>query len=81
MNDLIAGLDSGTILRSHAGAVAITGLTADSRDVRPGYLFAALPGSKQDGRDFIPAALAKGAVAILAADGGDLPQMPAEPVA
>jgi UDP-N-acetylmuramoyl-L-alanyl-D-glutamate--2,6-diaminopimelate ligase len=78
MNDLIAGLDSGMTLRSHAGAVAITGLTSDSREVRPGYLFAALPGNKQDGRDFIPAALAKGAVAILAADGSDLPQLPAE---
>jgi UDP-N-acetylmuramoyl-L-alanyl-D-glutamate--2,6-diaminopimelate ligase len=44
----------------------ITGVTADSRKVRPGYLFAALPGTSADGRAFIPAALAAGAVAVLA---------------
>jgi UDP-N-acetylmuramoyl-L-alanyl-D-glutamate--2,6-diaminopimelate ligase len=43
----------------------ITGLTADSRAVKPGYLFAALPGVKADGTQFIKAAVAKGAVAIL----------------
>jgi UDP-N-acetylmuramoyl-L-alanyl-D-glutamate--2,6-diaminopimelate ligase len=45
--------------------VEITGLTADSRDVRPGMLFAALPGSRADGRAFVEDALARGAVAIL----------------
>ena len=49
--------------------LTITGLTADSRRVAPGYLFAALPGSKADGRAFIPDALARGAVAVLAPEG------------
>ena len=49
----------------------ITGVTADSRMVRPGFLFAALPGARVDGRDFAPAAVAAGAAAILA--GGDIP--------
>jgi UDP-N-acetylmuramoyl-L-alanyl-D-glutamate--2,6-diaminopimelate ligase len=44
----------------------ITGVTADSRKVGPGVLFAALPGSKADGRSFIPAALRAGAAAVLA---------------
>ena len=44
----------------------ITGLTADSRDVRPGFLFAALPGAKADGCAYIAEAIQKGAVAILA---------------
>ena len=47
------------------GAPDIAGLTADSREVRPGFLFAALPGSLHDGRDFIPDAIARGAAAIL----------------
>lgn len=45
--------------------IDIVGLTADSRAVRPGYLFAALQGSAMDGRRFIPDAAAKGAVAVL----------------
>ncbi|MBC7950749.1 MAG: UDP-N-acetylmuramoyl-L-alanyl-D-glutamate--2,6-diaminopimelate ligase [Rhodospirillaceae bacterium] len=44
----------------------ISGLTADSRKVGPGFLFAALPGTKADGRGFIADAISKGAAAILA---------------
>ena len=44
----------------------IAGITADSRKVGPGFLFAALPGAKADGRSFISAALAAGAAAVLA---------------
>ena len=43
----------------------VTGVTADSRRVKPGYIFVALKGEKQDGSAFVPAALAAGAVAIL----------------
>ena len=46
----------------------IRGLTADSREVQPGYLFAALHGSHADGADFIADAVARGAVAVLASD-------------
>ncbi|MDH3231240.1 MAG: UDP-N-acetylmuramoyl-L-alanyl-D-glutamate--2,6-diaminopimelate ligase [Alphaproteobacteria bacterium] len=48
------------------GGPDITALAADSRTVQPGTLFAALPGSAHDGRNFIPAAVAAGAVAVLA---------------
>jgi len=41
------------------------GLASDSRDVRPGYLFAALPGSRADGGAFLADAVARGAVAVL----------------
>jgi UDP-N-acetylmuramoyl-L-alanyl-D-glutamate--2,6-diaminopimelate ligase len=44
----------------------IEGVTADSRKVRPGWLFAALPGAKVDGRSFAPRAVEQGAVAVLA---------------
>jgi UDP-N-acetylmuramoyl-L-alanyl-D-glutamate--2,6-diaminopimelate ligase len=43
----------------------ITGLAVDSRDVRAGSLFAALPGSRMHGAEFIPYALRMGAVAVL----------------
>jgi UDP-N-acetylmuramoyl-L-alanyl-D-glutamate--2,6-diaminopimelate ligase len=46
----------------------IHGVTADSRAVEPGYLFAALPGARVDGKAFIPAALMKGAAAVLASE-------------
>lgn len=44
----------------------ITAVTADSRQVRPGALFAALPGASVDGLSFVPTAVAAGAAAILA---------------
>jgi UDP-N-acetylmuramoyl-L-alanyl-D-glutamate--2,6-diaminopimelate ligase len=53
---------------STATAIDITGITADSRAVRPGFLFAALAGSRTDGARFVADAVAKGAAAILAAD-------------
>jgi UDP-N-acetylmuramoyl-L-alanyl-D-glutamate--2,6-diaminopimelate ligase len=49
--------------------VEILGITADSREARPGWLFAALPGTKADGARFIPDAAAKGAAAVLAGSG------------
>ncbi|GIL39777.1 UDP-N-acetylmuramoyl-L-alanyl-D-glutamate--2,6-diaminopimelate ligase [Roseiterribacter gracilis] len=51
----------------------IAGLTADSRAVQKGFLFAALPGSKVDGSKFIADAVAAGAVAILGAPGTQVP--------
>jgi UDP-N-acetylmuramoyl-L-alanyl-D-glutamate--2,6-diaminopimelate ligase len=47
------------------GAVRIAGLTADSRAVAPGFLFAALPGSRDHGARHIGGALERGAAAIL----------------
>ncbi len=47
------------------GNLEIRGLAADSRAVEPGYLFAALPGTRTDGRRFIGDAVTRGAVAVL----------------
>jgi UDP-N-acetylmuramoyl-L-alanyl-D-glutamate--2,6-diaminopimelate ligase len=41
------------------------GITADSREVKPGFLFAALPGTKLDGGRFLEDAVRRGAVAVL----------------
>ncbi|WP_135211020.1 UDP-N-acetylmuramoyl-L-alanyl-D-glutamate--2,6-diaminopimelate ligase [Vitreimonas flagellata] len=53
-----------------AAGLEITGLSADSRKVKPGFLFAALAGVAAHGRDFVVQAKANGAVAVLSA--GDL---------
>ena len=60
--------------------IEIRGLTADSRQVEDGYLFAALPGYRQDGRAFIDDALDHGAAAVLAPLGTRL-KAPKRPVA
>ncbi|GJL86079.1 MAG: UDP-N-acetylmuramoyl-L-alanyl-D-glutamate--2,6-diaminopimelate ligase [Micavibrio sp.] len=49
------------------------GLTQDSRQVKPGYLFAALPGSNADGSAYINDAVRSGASAVLAPKNTDLP--------
>jgi UDP-N-acetylmuramoyl-L-alanyl-D-glutamate--2,6-diaminopimelate ligase len=51
------------------GGLEISGVCLDSRLVKPGDLFAALPGVQTDGRKFIPMAIEKGAVAVLAESG------------
>ena len=43
----------------------ITSVSCDSRAIRPGALFLALPGEKTDGHRYIRAALDKGAAAVL----------------
>lgn len=48
-----------------ANEVEIVGITADSRKVKSGYLFVALPGLKFNGADFIKSAIDAGASAIL----------------
>jgi UDP-N-acetylmuramoyl-tripeptide--D-alanyl-D-alanine ligase len=48
------------------GALVTGPVVIDSRAARPGALFAALPGARVDGHDYAPAAVAAGAVAVLA---------------
>ncbi len=50
----------------------IAGLSYDSRKVEPGYLFVAIRGVHVDGHDFIPQALERGAVAVVAEAGRPL---------
>jgi UDP-N-acetylmuramoyl-L-alanyl-D-glutamate--2,6-diaminopimelate ligase len=45
--------------------VSITGITHDSRQVKPGYLFVALEGGSNDGHLYIPEAIDKGAEAVV----------------
>ncbi len=67
-------------LDAAAAGIAVTDITADSRAVGPGTLFAGLPGTKVDGARFVPAAVAAGAVAVLVSATAELPAGLAVPV-
>lgn len=64
--------DSDLQTRPEWDAAEIVGLTADSRAVRPGFLFAALSGTKFDGEQFISEAVKNGAAAIVVQSGSDI---------
>lgn len=59
-----------------AADTPITGITADSRKVEPGFLFAALTGSKADGTRYVADAVARGAAAILAGSSAEIGKPP-----
>ncbi|MFD2237370.1 UDP-N-acetylmuramoyl-L-alanyl-D-glutamate--2,6-diaminopimelate ligase [Aureimonas populi] len=63
LRELSEGLATG----ADDASIEISGLTADSRAVRPGFLFAALAGTRTDGARFVADAQAAGASAVLAA--------------
>ena len=67
-------------LGPEAAAVEITGLSADSRAIQPGFLFAALKGVAADGVRFAPEAVKLGAVALLCAADSSLASDPGIPV-
>ena len=46
--------------------VVVTGFAIDHRKVAPGTIFGAFPGARVNGEDFIPAAIAAGAIAVVA---------------
>jgi len=69
----------GELIPETNSRIDVTGLTCDSRDVVPGMIFAALPGTIADGRDYISQALENGASAILSTPG--LPDLPVPYVA
>ena len=63
--DLLPAAGSDGIEQMH---VHVQGIMLDSRRIRPGEMFIALPGLLQDGRAFIPEAVARGA-AVICVDG------------
>ncbi len=62
LNELISGL-SGLLMTG--GTAEVSGLACDSRKLEKGDLFFALPGVDTDGHDYVPAALAAGASALV----------------
>jgi UDP-N-acetylmuramoyl-L-alanyl-D-glutamate--2,6-diaminopimelate ligase len=67
-------IDKDGVLSTPGVDPEIAGITADSRAVKPGFLFAALPGSKADGTRFIGDAIEHGAVAVLSVKAQQLPK-------
>ncbi|HEX3044051.1 MAG TPA: UDP-N-acetylmuramoyl-tripeptide--D-alanyl-D-alanine ligase [Bacillota bacterium] len=53
---------------------SVSGITTDSRQIKPGELFLALRGEKFDGHDFIDTAIRNGATAIISAEAINLPE-------
>jgi UDP-N-acetylmuramoyl-L-alanyl-D-glutamate--2,6-diaminopimelate ligase len=66
LSDLLTGLAP---LDARTGAVEVAGVTADSRKVKRGDVFVAVPGTKADGLAFAAKAAAAGAVAIVGEGG------------
>jgi UDP-N-acetylmuramoyl-L-alanyl-D-glutamate--2,6-diaminopimelate ligase len=63
LSEIIASLpDGGRLIGSDP---VIAGVTHDSRAVRPGDLFVAIPGASADGHDYVDRAFALGAVAVV----------------
>ncbi|HMP57576.1 MAG TPA: Mur ligase domain-containing protein, partial [Novosphingobium sp.] len=52
-----------------AGDAQVTGFAIDHRKVAPGCVFGAFQGASVNGEDFIPAAIAAGAVAVVTREG------------
>lgn len=58
------------------GAAVFTGISTDSRNVKPGTLYVALSGGTHNGHDFVSSAFEQGAVAALVEDAAVLNSMP-----
>lgn len=63
LSTLLRHLDSGEICIPND--VEITGITNDSRNVRPGYLFVAIKGHRTNGHNFIKKSIECGALAVV----------------
>ena len=59
-------LTADAVVDARFAALEVTGISADSRTVKPGNVFVALSGSKDDGMRFVGPAIAAGATALVA---------------
>jgi UDP-N-acetylmuramoyl-tripeptide--D-alanyl-D-alanine ligase len=72
----VAEITGATLDRAPDPQAPVTGpVVIDSREAKPGGLFAALPGERVDGHDFAAAAVAAGAVAVLASRPAGVPAL------
>ena len=72
----LAALMAAAGLAAPAGAEAtVTAFAIDHRKVAPGTVFGAFPGARVNGEDFIDAAIAAGAIAVVARTRFPLPAL------
>ena len=64
VEEVARATSGGFVVRGH-GVAELTGVSIDSRTLRPGELFVAIVGPRLDGHDFVAEAVARGAAAIL----------------
>lgn len=57
-------------------ALQINGITDDSRQIKPGYLFVAIKGVKHDGHDYLAEVAQKGALAVVSDQIEESPYLP-----
>jgi UDP-N-acetylmuramoyl-L-alanyl-D-glutamate--2,6-diaminopimelate ligase len=57
--------DGRAVPTADLGSIDVTGVTHDSRQVRPRMLYVAIPGQHADGHDFVPAAIEAGAAGVI----------------
>lgn len=65
LSDLLRSEEGDVMFETTGEDVEVTGITSDSRNVKPGFLFAALAGTKTEGTRFITDAVEAGASVIL----------------
>ena len=65
LGDLLGAVPGLSAAGEGVAAVVVSGCTLDSRAVAPGDLYAALPGARAHGADFLEQAVARGAAAVL----------------
>jgi UDP-N-acetylmuramoyl-tripeptide--D-alanyl-D-alanine ligase len=70
-SDEIAAATGGT---AH-GSFEVTGVTFDSREVGPGELFIAMPGTVHDGHEFVEQAIAAGAAGLIVSKPAEHPHV------
>jgi len=70
LGELFSGTNA--VLSPQSASVRISGITDDSREIKVGDLFIAVPGHNIDGRKYISEAMSLGAAAVLTAPGSDI---------
>ncbi|WP_322794064.1 UDP-N-acetylmuramoyl-L-alanyl-D-glutamate--2,6-diaminopimelate ligase [Bellilinea sp.] len=76
LEKLLKSIPVPVLAAQHLSKVEISGIVLDSRQVQPGYLFVALSGGNTDGHRYIPAAVERGAAAVVGSR--SISEMPSE---